>query len=294
MKKVLNLFLCVVLLGVMVKPVFAGLELNNENKYGMPLEFGTNPDYPGDIVIDGIYVYKDDADYIFTILHSNGELVTENNNGEETVKSSFFNPPRGDILEVSCITEFDRISSINNIVQYRIEVDKASQVEFITIFLYDAVYGSDNSKNISCNINMENINLELCPTIDEIINGYEVSSKEELVEHAESPTLWAQKSIEELILFNLYRESAFEAYKEGISRVRFVYLMVELYESLAGMSVNVDDSVTFDDTTDEYALKAAKIGITNGIGENKFGPDIILSWKSSIARTCVKRNCFDC
>lgn len=277
MKKVLNLFLCIVLLGAIAKPVFAGLELNNENKYGLQLEFDLNQDYPGEIVIDGIYVYKDGADYIFTILYSNGELVTENNNGKKTVASSFFNPPNGDIIEVSKFSEFDRISSSDNIIQYRIDVDKVLQVDDITIFLYDVLYGTDNDKNISCYINMKNINLELCPTIDEIINGYEVSSKEVSVELAESPSAWAQKSIEELILSDLYRESAFEAYTAGISRIRFVYLMVELYESLTGQSVKVDELVTFDDTTDEYALKAAKIGITNGIGDNKFGPDIILN-----------------
>lgn len=277
MKKVLNLFLCIVLLGGVVKPVFAGggLELNNENKYGMPLEFDTNPDYPGEIIIDGIYVYKDDVDYIFTILYSNGELVTENNNGEETVLSSFFDSD--DIFQVSSNSEFDRISSHNNIIQYRIDVEKALQVNFVTVFLYDVTYGDDAEKNISCYINMNDNNLELCPTIDELINGYEVSSNQESVELEESPSSWAHKSIEELMLSNLFRKSAFEAYTEGISRERFIYLMVELYELLTGQSINIDESVTFDDTTDEYALKAAKIGITNGIGNNKFGPDIILN-----------------
>lgn len=272
MKKLVILMLCVVLFGAMVKPVFA-LELNNENKYGMPLKFDDFSDYQGEIVIDGIYVYKDDVDYIFTVLYSNGELVTLDNNGEETVKSSFFSPD-SDILEVSWINEFDRISSKNNIIQYRIDVEKASQVEDIVIFMYDILY---QDKNISRYINLEDVNLNLCPTIDEIINGYEVSSEEELVELAESPSVWAQKSVEELLLSEMFRESTFEAYKEGISRIKFVYLMVELYETLTELSVSVDDSITFDDTTDEYAIKAAKIGITNGIGDNKFGPDIILN-----------------
>lgn len=276
MKKVLNLFLCIIVLLVgITKPVYAGLELNNENQYGMSLKFNTNQDYTGEIVIDGIYVCKDGEDYVFTILYSNGELVTKNNNGEEKVLTSFFNPPSGDVFKVLWIS--DRISSNNNIIQYRIEVEKALQVNSITVFLYDIIYGIDNDKNISCFINMKDNNLELCPTLDELINGYEVRSKEEFVELDDSPSSWAQKSIEELILSDLFRKSAFEDYCEGISRVRFVYLMVELYELLTGQSINIDESVTFDDTTDEYALKAAKIGITNGIGNNKFGPNNILN-----------------
>lgn len=123
------------------------MSLNNENQYGMLLKYGWNDDYPGDIVVDEIRVYKDGGeDYIFTLLYSGGELVTMDFDGIEKVQTSFFNPADEDFLKVSWFDETDRITSSEGIVQYRIDAAKIDQVTQITIFLFDILFRDDGEK----------------------------------------------------------------------------------------------------------------------------------------------------
>ncbi|MCK8060422.1 MULTISPECIES: hypothetical protein [unclassified Fusibacter] len=90
MKKAIILILIILLSTV----AFADQPLNNESKYGFEitgLQF--NSDYPGSIKIEGVYVYRDQDDYVFTLLYSNGKLAEVVRNGTTVPKTSFFNPP---------------------------------------------------------------------------------------------------------------------------------------------------------------------------------------------------------
>jgi len=89
--------------------------------------------------------------------------------------------------------------------------------------------------------------------------------------------IWSRKSIEELWYEEIIKDEAFDFYSEGISRERFVYLMVRFYEVLTNSEIEISSGVLFSDTENSDALKAASIGITSGIGEGKFGPDIVLN-----------------
>lgn len=127
MKKRIILLLAVLMLCTNMIPAFASVGLKPELQYGMPVKFQTTRDYPGAVKIDGIFVYKDAKEYVFTILYSNGELVKLDNQGVKTIKSSFFNPPSGDILGISWLSNFSFITSDNKKIQYRVAAEKLLQ-----------------------------------------------------------------------------------------------------------------------------------------------------------------------
>lgn len=134
---------------------------NGTINYGMPIHFTTNPDYPGVININGLYVYKEGKDYIFTLLYSNGELVTfYDEQGNEKVKTSFFNPPEGDILMISYLNNSEHISSDNQKIQYRVDAKLLQSVpDSITIFLYDKIFNNEY-ENISCYFKISDLNFK--------------------------------------------------------------------------------------------------------------------------------------
>lgn len=140
----------------------------DDGSYGVFVPFGFNWEYPGDIHIDGIYVLKDNTDYIFTVLFSKGELFTRYYRFENRVVSSFFSPRYFEILAITSSNGFENISSDDGIVQYRVNGEEFEKIceyrETITIFLYDVLYNNDD-ENISCYINCLDINLDEIPVL---------------------------------------------------------------------------------------------------------------------------------
>lgn len=92
----------------------------------------------------------------------------------------------------------------------------------------------------------------------------------------DEPSGWAVESINQLRETKYFREEAFKNYKNDITRKEFIYLAVRVYEVVNG-EITADPSIKFSDTDDIYALKGATVGITTGIGNGKFGPDILLT-----------------
>jgi len=93
----------------------------------------------------------------------------------------------------------------------------------------------------------------------------------------DAPSGWAEESIESLQEKDVLRSEAFSKYGVSISRVDFIYLAVRCYETIKGNEITIDPSISFTDTEDIYALKGATVGITSGIGDGKFGPDVLLN-----------------
>ncbi|MCK8060349.1 MULTISPECIES: trypsin-like peptidase domain-containing protein [unclassified Fusibacter] len=89
---------------------------------------------------------------------------------------------------------------------------------------------------------------------------------------AGSPSNWSKESLDSLSSYQVLRDSAFDNYQGDITRERFVYLSVKLYEEITGTQIVVNPEIKFTDTTDENSLKAATIGITTGVGDNRFDP----------------------
>jgi len=116
MKKIINVLLMLVCL-ITMNLVFADFELTDENKYGLEVQYSTNSAYPGEISIDGVYVYQTETEYVFTIKYSNGELVKFNDKGNPKAKTSFFNPPSGDIIKLSWMGNYDKVTESKNLIQ---------------------------------------------------------------------------------------------------------------------------------------------------------------------------------
>lgn len=256
--------------------VFANIEINNENKFGLELDYSTNEAYPGDINIDGLYVHQDKTDYIFTIAYSNGDLVNEEYNDKPKVKTSFFNPGDGDIVQVSWIKDFEKITESKQAIHYRVDKELFEQVKMITVFLFDVKF-DNNDENMSVYFKTNVIDFDKIPDVNTLIAGYQISNVQLHSNLETDPASWALKSIEELQVEGIIRDEAFSQFSQGITRERFACLMVNLFEELTGYNVVVSRSISFEDSVDPYVLKAASIGITSGIGDNKFGPDIILN-----------------
>jgi hypothetical protein len=103
----------------------------------------------------------------------------------------------------------------------------------------------------------------------------------------DQPDTWAIEGINQLKFLGHFRDQTFQDYKEDITRGDFIYIAVRLYEVLSDDEVVIDQSISFVDTKDEYALKGATIGLSNGIGDGKFGPNEILT-REQLATLMVK------
>lgn len=146
-------------------------QLNYDDEYyGVPVKFRKNPYYPGDIITE-LYVYREGSDYIFTILYSNGEIGTTVNG---KIKTSFFNPPKGDILMISWLDNSELIVSDNQKIQYRVDVDWIESVsDSITIFLFDKTIDDNVVKNrCSLFFNIGNLNSNKIPVSIEFTDEY--------------------------------------------------------------------------------------------------------------------------
>jgi len=93
----------------------------------------------------------------------------------------------------------------------------------------------------------------------------------------DQPSIWAEDFIDELKAYGEIRNDAFEGYQNDITRAEFIYLTVKMIEIVNKETIKVDASISFTDTNDIYALKGATVGITSGIGDGKFGPNMLLT-----------------
>jgi len=93
----------------------------------------------------------------------------------------------------------------------------------------------------------------------------------------DQPSIWAEDFIDELKAYGEIRNEAFEGYQNDITRAEFIYLTVKMIEIVNSETIKVDTSISFTDTDDIYALKGASVGITSGIGDGKFGPNMLLT-----------------
>jgi len=97
------------------------------------------------------------------------------------------------------------------------------------------------------------------------------------VSFADDPSIWAEDFIDEIEAYGQIRSEALKGFQDNITRAEFIYLTVKMIEIVNDETIKVDSSISFTDTNDIYALKGATVGITSGIGNNQFGPDLLLT-----------------
>lgn len=93
----------------------------------------------------------------------------------------------------------------------------------------------------------------------------------------DEPSIWAEDFIDELEAYGEIRSDALNGFQNNITRSEFIYLTVKMIEIVNGESITIDSSIKFSDTNDIYALKGATVGVTSGIGDGKFGPNMLLT-----------------
>ena len=83
---------------------------------------------------------------------------------------------------------------------------------------------------------------------------------------------WAFVELDKAAEYGMIPESVRQDMKQEITRKEFSEIVVKLYELQAGETINYEGQF-FIDTSEPDVLKAAKLGIANGVGEGRFAPD---------------------
>lgn len=86
------------------------------------------------------------------------------------------------------------------------------------------------------------------------------------------PSSWAKDAIESLRSTELYDDILFSNYQNDMNRLTFIKAVVRTYEIMQKREIEVDPTLSFVDTQDIDALKAYTIGLTTGVGNNRFAP----------------------
>ena len=89
---------------------------------------------------------------------------------------------------------------------------------------------------------------------------------------------WAEPELKTAKKYNLIPDvlNGTDMQKQ-ITRKEFAAVVVKLYEKLSGRTAVAASKDSFKDTTDTEVLKAFKLGITYGMGDDKFEPDFLIT-----------------
>lgn len=88
---------------------------------------------------------------------------------------------------------------------------------------------------------------------------------------------WAKEGLDIALEYGLITDKIKENMSGSITREEFAEVAVKLYELYSGKAADVAPASTFMDTTNSEILKAYKLGIVNGIGDNKFAPQVLIN-----------------
>lgn len=88
---------------------------------------------------------------------------------------------------------------------------------------------------------------------------------------------WAKDGLDKAAEYGLITDKIKDNMSGAITREEFAEVAVKLYELYTGKLAEAAPSSTFKDTTNPEILKAYKLGIVNGIGNNKFAPNVLIN-----------------
>ncbi|MBR2491091.1 MAG: S-layer homology domain-containing protein [Ruminiclostridium sp.] len=96
----------------------------------------------------------------------------------------------------------------------------------------------------------------------------------------EWPSFWAHAEVMDAILWGLVPEDLQGKYTQATTRAEYCALATCLYEAVTGESIELteEDVLPFTDVEDDVNIaKMYKIGVVNGVGDNRFAPNNILT-----------------
>lgn len=120
-----------------------------------------------------------------------------------------------------------------------------------------------------------------------IFSGLPVNAASVNLNQSGVPSDWAKANLLLLTEYGVLDQWIYKTYQDPITRLDFIYLAVILYETIKGEEIAVNPNINFVDSSNIYVLKGATVGITSGIGDNKFGPDVKLT-REQLATMMVK------
>ena len=103
---------------------------------------------------------------------------------------------------------------------------------------------------------------------------------------SDNPSSWAAEQVNAAVNASLVPDSLQSKYTQATTRAEFCALAMTLYENIKG-EITWDPQATFTDTDDINVKKAADLNIVNGLGDNLFDPDSLLTREQ--AATMLKR-----
>jgi hypothetical protein len=95
-----------------------------------------------------------------------------------------------------------------------------------------------------------------------------------------TPSSWAKDAVEQAIKLGLVPSHLQMYYQRDLNRVEFAALAVRLYENITGGPIT--EFGTFIDTDDINVLKLAGLGIVQGDGTGRYGPNGVFTREMSI------------
>lgn len=90
-----------------------------------------------------------------------------------------------------------------------------------------------------------------------------------------TPSTWAQDAVKEAMEMKIVNKPLQKKYNQPITRLEFCELAANYYEKATGSVVTT--LASFDDTDSLAVRKMGGIGIINGVGDNKFAPNDLLT-----------------
>lgn len=95
----------------------------------------------------------------------------------------------------------------------------------------------------------------------------------ELVNGTNGISEWAVNEVQAAIFDKITTDKVVLDFQKNITREEFCEIVVNMYELVTKNVAEPAAEDTFTDTTNEYVLKANKLGIVEGVGEGKFDCD---------------------
>ena len=100
-------------------------------------------------------------------------------------------------------------------------------------------------------------------------------------EQRDKPSTWAIEGVDKAIELNLVDKALQERYTDTITRAEFTVLAKDLIEEVTGNTLdslilnysNSRDAIKFTDTSDKTIQSLYRLGVVNGVGNNKFEPN---------------------
>lgn len=179
------------------------------------------------------------------------------------------------ILNYMSLEKFDLNG--NKFIRINYKENFRSELDLINSF-YDSFFENGSNMNLYINTPFDKYFTNMQYTEKgyqwdiETGGGMEIIFKEDTNDSI--PDDWAIKEIISAVDEGLVTDKVLDNYKTPITREEFCELAIQLYQKATGEELNSPTENPFVDTTNEKIIHAYNLGITGGIGNNKFGPDL--------------------